>query len=83
LYKRARAAEAQLDRYENTIAEQVATLTARYEGLCCYLLKKLGWDGVSEKAVSEWAKGKQFALSAEIKKDDIIWSAVVKVDDEE
>jgi len=85
IYNRMRRAEQKLDRYEENIASQFTALTSRYEGIICYLIRKIGWDGVSERMVAEWAEGKEYALVAD--KDEygeLLWVPVVrKVEEDE
>lgn len=83
LYTRAREAELQLDQYEKTIADQVTRLTAKYEGLVCYLVKMLGWDGVVDSEVAKWAEDKEYALTAEEAKDGgVVWVPVIRIVEE-
>ena len=85
LYTRMREAEAKIDSYEKNVAREFTALTSRYEGIICYLIKKIGWDGVVESEVAEWAKDKEYALAAEYNDDnELVWTPVIKVieDDE-
>jgi hypothetical protein len=84
LYTRAREAEMQLDQYEKHIADQVTRLTAKYEGIVCYLIKMLGWDGVVDSEVAKWAEDKEYALTAEEGKDGgVVWVPVIRIVGEE
>ena len=79
IYNRMRRAEQKLNQYEEKIAGQMTILTSKYEGIICYLVRKLGWDGVSEQAVADWAEGKEYALVAD--KDEfgsLLWVPVVR-----
>ena len=79
IYNRMRQAEDKLNAYEENIASQFTALTSRYEGIICYLIRKIGWDGVSEQAVADWAEGKEYALVAD--KDEfgsLLWVPVVR-----
>ena len=79
IYNRMRQAEDKLNAYEENIAGQMTILTSKYEGIICYLVRKLGWDGVSEQAVADWAEGKEYALVAD--KDEfgsLLWVPVVR-----
>ena len=79
IYNRMRKAEQKLDRYEESIAGQMTILTSKYEGIICYLIRKLGWDGVSEQAVADWAEGKEYALVADKDEDgSLLWVPVVR-----
>lgn len=85
IYNRMRQAEDKLNTYEENIAGQMTILTSKYEGIICYLIRKLGWDGVSEQAVADWAEGKEYALVADKDEDgSLLWVPVVrKVEDDE
>lgn len=79
IYNRMRRAEQKLNQYEENIASQFTALTARYEGIICYLIRKIGWDGVSERMVAEWAEGKEYALKADADENgDLLWVPVVR-----
>ena len=80
LYTRMREAEETLAEYEKHIAGQFTLLTSRYEGIICYLIRKLGWDGVVDSEVAEWAKDKEYVLKAKYNDDnELIWTPVIAV----
>ena len=79
IYNRMRRAEQKLNQYEEKIAGQMTILTSKYEGIICYLVRKLGWDGVSEQAVADWAEGKEYALKADADENgELLWVPVVR-----
>ena len=79
IYNRMRQAEDKLNAYEENIAGQMTILTSKYEGIICYLVRKLGWDGVSEQAVADWAEGKEYALKADADENgELLWVPVVR-----
>ena len=87
LYVQMREAQDQLDVYEKNIAGQITTLTAHYEAIICYLMHKLHWQNLMESAVAEWAKGKEYALVADMESGapGVMWKPVVqeRKDDDE
>lgn len=84
-YKRWREAQAELDKGNDLIMEELNKLGLIYEQRMCYLMDKFSEGFFCEGDVITWAEDKEFALVREYDEDlgDMVWKVVFKEDGED